>query len=267
MTPLSPSIDTAQARSALDARGLDALKRQSRESPDKALVTAAKQFEAIFTQMLLKSMRDAVPESGLTGGNESKLYTSMFDQELAQKMASSGRGLGIADMIVKQLSRGAAPSDVKPLESGEFKPLVTGDDGLPQPTAPLRPRAPDAPTPISVNVPTNTRDWLARLSAANTDAGAGGVNGAGGNQAQAFVDRMLPHAQAAERTTGLPAHFILGQAALESGWGQREIRGAVWRVEFCAFKNTATDKWLRRGRAGAAGKPDSDGAGRFGCDC
>jgi flagellar protein FlgJ len=41
---------------------------------------------------------------------------------------------------------------------------------------------------------------------------------------QAFLDRFLPAAQRAESITGIPASFILGQAALESGWGRREIR-------------------------------------------
>jgi flagellar protein FlgJ len=39
-----------------------------------------------------------------------------------------------------------------------------------------------------------------------------------------FNTRLLPHADTASRATGVPAQFILGQAALESGWGKREIR-------------------------------------------
>jgi flagellar protein FlgJ len=43
---------------------------------------------------------------------------------------------------------------------------------------------------------------------------------------QAFVDKMRPHAERASRSTGIPAHLIVGQAALESGWGKREIKMA-----------------------------------------
>ena len=35
----------------------------------------------------------------------------------------------------------------------------------------------------------------------------------------------MPHANEASQTTGIPARFMLGQAALESGWGKRELRG------------------------------------------
>jgi peptidoglycan hydrolase FlgJ len=206
------AVDQASARMALDARGLDGLKRQAREAPDKALAAAAKQFEAIFMQMLLKSMRDAVPDSGLTGGSEMKTYTSMFDQEIAQKL--SAKGMGIADMLVKQLSQragaGGAAGDSMPAES--------------------RGR-------VSIDMSGKTRDLLARLSTATTDARSAG------DRAQSFVATMLPHAAQAERATGVPSHYILGQAALESGWGQREIRAADGAPSYNLFGIKAGAGW------------------------
>jgi len=179
---------------AIDGHGLDAIKREAKASPDKALKSAAKQFEAIFMQMLLKSMRDAIPASDLMGGSESKMYTSMLDQELAARMGN-GKGLGIADMIVKQL---------------EQVQKKTGEGA----TAPQSGATPPALAPA--------REALQRLSGA-TVAAQGGV---GATDAQRFVDSMLPHAAEAGRATGVPPRFILGQAALESGWGKREIRHA-----------------------------------------
>lgn len=224
----APDISSIVDRRTFDPRGLDSLKRAARENPQEALKTAAKQFEAVFMQMLLKSMRDAVPESGLLGGgSEEKMFTGMYDQELSQRLA--GRGMGIADMIVKQLSRtqGAAAS------------APDGDAGKAAPAGVTAPSAPSAPsTPISINTPVNTREALARISAATTEAQT-----SGGVRAQLFVDRMLPNAAQAERATGVPAQFIVGQAALESGWGAREIRGADGSPSYNLFGVKATGNW------------------------
>jgi peptidoglycan hydrolase FlgJ len=63
----------------------------------------ATQFEAMFMQMVLKSMRDASPKSGLLDSSEQQTYTGMLDEQLAQKIAAGGTGLG--DVIARQLSR------------------------------------------------------------------------------------------------------------------------------------------------------------------
>jgi flagellar protein FlgJ len=60
---------------------------------------------------------------------------------------------------------------------------------------------------------------------------------------QSFVDRLKPHAEAASRTTGIPAHLIVGQAALESGWGKREIKMADGSSSFNLFSVKAGKGW------------------------
>ena len=71
----------------------------------------AKQFEGVFVQMMLKSMRQALPEGGLLSNEQTKLYTSMYDQQIAQDM--SNKGLGMADMMVEQLTGGTKqPSEL-----------------------------------------------------------------------------------------------------------------------------------------------------------
>src|SRR5512147_2302162 len=93
---------------ALDVQGIDNLRTQAKRDPDKALRAAAQQFEALFMSMMLKSMRDAVPQEGLMDSSETRMYTSMLDQQLAQAMAK--RGIGLADIMVRQLSHPAAPA-------------------------------------------------------------------------------------------------------------------------------------------------------------
>jgi peptidoglycan hydrolase FlgJ len=61
--------------------------------------------------------------------------------------------------------------------------------------------------------------------------------------ARAFIERMRPHAERASHITGIPTNFILGQAALESGWGKREIRHVDGSNSFNLFGIKASGKW------------------------
>jgi flagellar protein FlgJ len=96
VAPANPS-----AQLAIDANSLDRLRAEATKSPDKALKAAAQQFEAVFINMMLKSMRDATPQDGVFDSQQTKMYTGMLDQQLAQSMAN--HGIGLADIMVKQL--------------------------------------------------------------------------------------------------------------------------------------------------------------------
>jgi flagellar protein FlgJ len=102
-SPLEAQTGTALNGLASDARSLDQLRRTATQDPAKAVKQVATQFEALFMQMVLKSMRDATPKSGMLDSNEQQTYTSMLDEQLAQKIAAGGTGL--ADVIARQLSR------------------------------------------------------------------------------------------------------------------------------------------------------------------
>ncbi len=162
---------------AIDAQSLFALKKTAKESPQQATRQAAKQFEALFMNMLLKSMREALPGSDPLASDASKTYTGMLDQQMSQKMAD--KGMGLADLIVKHLERSHS-------KAGKLK-------GVDQ---------------------TGGAAAAAALGAAVPAAG----------NAKDFVSRMRTHAEDAARSLGVPAHFIVGQAALETGWGKHEIK-------------------------------------------
>ena len=70
-------------RLALDSKGFESLKQAARTDPTGAAKTVAKQFDAIFVNMMLKQMRDASPQTGLLDSSSSKMYTSMLDQQLS----------------------------------------------------------------------------------------------------------------------------------------------------------------------------------------
>lgn len=165
---------------ATDVKTLDALKLEARQSPDAALKKAAQQFEAVFMNMMLKSMREATPQDGMFDSEQTRMFTSMLDQQLSQEM--SARGVGLADVMVRQLSRGMSATVGTPASAAAPAPLA-------------RP-------PVATAIPSAYSE---------------------GAQ-QEFVQRLLPHAVQASQTTGIAPHLVLGQAALESGWGKREIR-------------------------------------------
>ena len=90
-----------------DFSGLESLKKNVKADDPKAIRAAAQQFESLFTNMVLKSMREAKLGDGLGESDTTNLYTDMFDQQLSLQM-SQGKGLGLADMLVQQLTRGKA---------------------------------------------------------------------------------------------------------------------------------------------------------------
>lgn len=90
------------ARFALDMQGLERLKNGAATDPQKNLRAAAEQFEALFLQRLMESMRDATPRAGLLDNSDIRFYESLHDQQLSQHLAR--RGLGLAEQLVRQLS-------------------------------------------------------------------------------------------------------------------------------------------------------------------
>ena len=184
---------TAQAYPslAIDAKALGQLKLQASKTPDKALKAAAQQFEALFMNMMLKSMRDATPQDGTMDNEQTKMFTGMLDQQLAQNM-SSGRGIGLADMLVKQLSQSGQASTLSSALKGQQQ-LAPGAFNLNPQSSTINPGSPAVPSAYNANTQQN------------------------------FFNQMLPHALKASDASGVPPELMLGQAALESGWGHRQI--------------------------------------------
>jgi flagellar protein FlgJ len=107
-----------------DFGGLEALKKSARGSESGALREAARQFESLFTSMLLKSMREASMGEGLGDSDETQFYQDMYDQQLAVQL-SKGDGLGLAQKLVEQLTRsGLVPGNDA---AGAHAPAATVD--------------------------------------------------------------------------------------------------------------------------------------------
>lgn len=225
--------------SVFDVNSLTTLKSQVKSEDPAALRAAAKQFEALFLQMVLKSMRDSVPREGLFDSEQGRMYESLLDQQLAIDMSGKG-SLGLAAMIEKQLARKNV--DPTPFEKG--LPLNPENPGFPLDAETLgrldartRSALLEAYSSVSKEFPESER------SANTSGAVAAYAGGQAGDAAGDFVARMRPHAQAAERESGIPAHFMVAQAALETGWGRAEPRRADGSPSFNLFGIKAGRSW------------------------
>ncbi len=159
------------ASNAIAPSELDKLKRAAHENSPDATKAAATQFEAVLLGMVLKSMREATPQNGPFDSEQSRMMTSMLDQQLSQSLAS--RGIGLAKVLERQLS---------PKVSVSTPPAAT--------TAPSPSALPEKPSLDRHN----------------------------------FSAKLKSFAESASAATGIPARFMLAQAALESGWGKRSIK-------------------------------------------
>jgi peptidoglycan hydrolase FlgJ len=188
---------------AVDVKGLSDLRLAATQNSPEALKGVAKQFEALFMNMIMRSMRDATPQDGMFDSEQTKMYTSMMDQQVSQSLAN--RGVGLADMLVRQLSNRVGTIDGlgQPINKGQTDALLNANQ------------------PID-----NVKSGTSQPS-----------------NIKAFQEQLAPHAEAASRETGIPAKFMLGQAALESGWGKREIKAADGTPSHNLFGIKATGDW------------------------
>ena len=211
-----------QQSMAADSRSLDALRAQAGKDPKAALRAAAQQFETVFMGMVLKSMRDTVPKDGLmSGGSEEQMFQGMLDQQFAQGMAE-GKGAGLADLIVQQLSR-----NLNVEQSADAK-IDTGTL-----------RAATRAVQIEESQSGNAGGAVNAAPVSGTQSSAATL----GDSPRAFVERMWSDAKEAEARVGVPAEFMLGQAALESGWGKREVIGVDGTASHNLFGIKATGGW------------------------
>jgi peptidoglycan hydrolase FlgJ len=191
-----------------DPQGLSSLKSEAKARDPQALKEVAKQFESLFTQMLLKSMREANKSFSngdtLFGSDQADFYQDMFDQQMSIHL-SQGQGLGLADVLVRQLTQGAGPGARGSGQNAD-NPSVSEIDSLgPKPQAP-------GPEPIA---------------SSKAD----------------FIRQMLPHAEAAAKELGVDAHSLLAQAALETGWGKSVPCNSNGECSYNLFGIKAGSSW------------------------
>lgn len=182
-----------------DFAGLANLKARAAQESPEATQEAARQFEALFVQMMLKSMREA---GAVLGEERDTTYEEMFDQQVAVEM-TRGRGIGIAEMLVRQL-------------------------------APTTPAAAAAPAPFDAAA--------ARYSGPDRDISPARADWRP-DDPQQFVDDIWPLAEQAAQQLDIDPRTLVAQAALETGWGQKLIRDGAGVSGNNLFGIKADSRW------------------------
>ncbi len=192
---MSNTTGDAGALDALRDPSGSALRARASTDPKTAIKMAAKQFEAMFMQQLMKSMRDSSLNTGMLENSGTQMSTEMLDTQFANKM--SGAPGGLADVIARQLERQM--------------------NGVTAQAAPPAAGAAGAPT------------------------GSGSKNVS--PTQEEFLRAHQTSAAGAEAQTGIPAAFMVAQAAHESGWGRHEIRNADGSSSHNLFGIKAGSGW------------------------
>ncbi|MDC9597276.1 flagellar assembly peptidoglycan hydrolase FlgJ [Xenorhabdus anantnagensis] len=210
------------SNAAYDVNSLHSLKAKLSQEPQQGLREVAQQLEGVFVQMMLKSMRSSLPQGGMLSSDQTRFYTSMYDQQIAQDL--SQKGLGFADMIVKQFSN----ANNMPSELAGTMPMPLGNE-------------------ILQTLPKQALEQFMRR-AMPEDASSSFSNGAIKSkplpmQSASFVSMLSVPAQLASQQSGIPHLLIIAQAALESGWGQREILTAEGKPSHNLFGIKAGKHW------------------------
>ncbi|MFK3736265.1 flagellar assembly peptidoglycan hydrolase FlgJ [Massilia sp. TN1-12] len=206
---------------ALDTNALGDIKRGAKSGSSDALKGAATQFESMFINMMMKSMRDATPKDGPMDSQETRTFTTMLDQQMSQKLAK--RGIGLADVLVRQL--GAQEQGKAAMAQMNAQALAIGADATSGATGTSQ-ALQDASRMMRAS-DTMSTDQPATSAASGITGSARGTNNENKPaHVRAFQEKLADAAEEAEQATGVPAKFMLGQAALETGWGKRMIRNA-----------------------------------------
>jgi flagellar protein FlgJ len=191
-----------QSISGQSLGSLDSLKAAASRDPKASIRETAKQFETLFMQEVMKSMRASTLSSGMLENNATQLGTEMLDTQFAGKLA--GQPGGLSDMIARQLQRQMGIQDLKSL----------------------------TPEKIAAASQTTLAQALPALATKGIP-----------NHVQSFIQQHDASAKAASAATGIPASFMVAQAAHESGWGKREITGADGTKSHNVFGIKATSSW------------------------
>lgn len=210
------------SRSVHDLGSVDKLRAAAKSGDAGALEEAAKQFEAIFVQMLLKSMRKAqealADKESPFNSDQVKFYRDMHDQQLATDMSTNG-SIGLAEVIVQQMgiNNGVTPAsavrtntDLSALNRHQVMLRHVQEDALFS----------------KVENTTNTNKKAAF------------------NSPQEFVEHLYPQAVEAAERLNIDPKALLAQAAVETGWGKFVIHQQDGASSHNLFGIKADKRWV-----------------------
>lgn len=242
-----------------DLQGLDQLRVKSKNQDKASLREVAQQFESIFVQMLMKSMRAAnvAFETDSPMNNQYvKFYQQMQDQQMSVELGANG-ALGLADLMVQQLSGSSDNFTAAALlrNNSQFsatKLVETNSlnrDSLNThlvKTLSVNSAQSSKPADASIDRMNNHKPFnesVLLTPKSRASLGYFQQNSSESNPIQAFIKQLQPLAKNAAEKLGVNANVLLAQSALETGWGQKVIKDALGQSSFNLFNIKADKRW------------------------
>ena len=219
-----PIVDSS---TLADTGNLTALQQAASAHNPQALKEAARQFESLFTGMVLKSMREANFGDSLFGSDQEDMYQDMYDDQIASEI-SKGRGLGLADALVQQLRRSGLPGTTQGTSGTSGSSGSTGSSGR---TTGESSTAAGGGTTRAASSPAATTSTSTADSCPSTA------------QQLQFAQSLWPEAQQAARQLGVSPVSLVAQAALETNWGRSMPRTAAGSTSNNLFGIKAGASW------------------------
>ena len=224
------TLNTHIAHTAIDFQGLAELRRSAtKDSKDQdTLRQVAGQFEALFVNMMLKSMRQAKLADGIFDSSQSDMYRDMADQQLAMDMSARG-GLGLQDVIMRQLGGPQLDHTYR----GQSAPSSSID------TIKVRPALKSVIPPPAIHA----AEVVQKVIAAAPVKAISLQTEITFNSPESFVEQLWPMAQRAADKIGVKPEVIIAQAALETGWGKHIINHRDGQSSHNLFNIKADKRW------------------------
>ncbi|MBV0934053.1 flagellar assembly peptidoglycan hydrolase FlgJ [Marinobacterium weihaiense] len=234
---IKSGFDTASPSLFTDLNQLQKLKGQAQSDQQAALKGVAQEFEQLFMNMMLKTMRqanDVLATDSPFNSNDVKFYQEMFDQQLTLDLSKKD-SIGLADIIVKQLSQklGEVPRAGSNDDDRDARSFTEQMLNRALASGPVSQPA-GMPFSAPVSDPSATEDTTDET--APGEAVAQAQNGSGDSEESLptrfdspaqFIEQLWPMAEKAAAVLGVSPSVLLAQAALETGWGKFITRDAA----------------------------------------
>lgn len=229
----------AQAATSIAFSEINRLAAIKTKEGKEGVEAAAKQFESLFIDLVLKGMREAnkaFSEGNYLNSFETELHQEMLDHQWAIHLAEHG-GVGLADVIVRQLSG----ADCARRDEGLARVAATPAVAVPQPgELPSAAGAELGTTGVQVTAVATAGLDTAEFPIAVRTSGSKGEQFDGPIN---FVKKLLPVVRDVLAGTPLNPLAVLAQAALETGWGRQVIHSPDGRSTHNLFGVKAGKDW------------------------
>ncbi|MGB3622399.1 MAG: flagellar assembly peptidoglycan hydrolase FlgJ [Ketobacter sp.] len=228
-----------QSELYLDFSQFNELRKMSRDDKTQALRETAKQMEGVFLDMMMQSMRNAnaaFGEGNMTESKDAQYYQSMYDKQLVNDISNRG-GLGLADIIVRQLSRQNG------LDADNVVERSYDISGYLNARVPSRQKTDQSASQMDSD---SMVHQAAHTSTAQPGLNSGNLSSSAKiswESPEQFIEAILPFAEKASRSLSVEPEAIVAQAILETGWGKHVMQDGQGESSFNFFGIKADSRW------------------------